>query len=83
MNAISPGAFPSPQVAATPGFVEALEARIPLGRTGEPHEVAGSVRFLLGPDASYITGENLRVDGGWVPWGNLNAVGFPEKIPDG
>ena len=23
------------------------------------------------------------VDGGWVPWGNLNAVGFPEKIPDG
>lgn len=68
VNAISPGAFPSPQVAATPGFVEALEARIPLRRTGEPHEVAGSVRFLLGPDASYITGHNLAVDGGWTSW---------------
>ena len=68
VNAISPGAFPSPAVADTPGFVEALEARIPLGRTGDPHEVASSVRFLLSTDASYITGHNLAVDGGWTSW---------------
>jgi len=68
VNAISPGAFPSEQVANTPGFVEALETRIPLGRVGDPREVAGCVRFLLSEDASYITGHNLAVDGGWTSW---------------
>ena len=68
VNAISPGAFPSETVAQTPGFVEALEARIPLGRVGDPHEVARCVRFLLSEDASYITGHNLAVDGGWTSW---------------
>jgi hypothetical protein len=37
---------------------------MPLGRIGEPEDVAGLVRFLLGPEASWITGENISVDGG-------------------
>lgn len=37
----------------------------PLARVGEPRDVAGAVRFLASPDAAYITGQNLRVDGGW------------------
>src|SRR5262245_29420353 len=40
-------------------------ARIPLGRIGEPMDVAGAVIFLASPAASLITGVSLRVDGGW------------------
>lgn len=43
---------------------ERLVAAIPLGRVGEPREVAEAVRFLCGPGAAYITGQVLRVNGG-------------------
>jgi glucose 1-dehydrogenase len=40
------------------------EARLPLRRVAESDEVAAAVAFLIGPDGRYVTGENLRVDGG-------------------
>lgn len=43
---------------------KAALARIPLGRFAQPHDVAAAVAFLLGPDAAYITGQILGVDGG-------------------
>ena len=46
--------------------VEALMQQIPLGSLGEVDQIAGVARFLVGPAASYITGQILAVDGGMV-----------------
>lgn len=53
-----------------PGFIDSLteveerKRRIPMGRYGTVDEIAKTVRFLLSSDASYITGQSIRVDGG-------------------
>lgn len=68
-NSISPGPFPNPQVQhENPDFVERLAEKSPLGRIGKAAEIAGSVAFLLSDASSYITGHNLKVDGGWTCW---------------
>ncbi len=50
---------------------EAIERRIPLGRLGQPTEVADAVSFLLSEKARFITGQSLYVDGGWLAYGYL------------
>jgi NAD(P)-dependent dehydrogenase (short-subunit alcohol dehydrogenase family) len=68
-NCISPGPFPNPSVQKWhPDFVARLANKVPLGRVGTPREVAGASVFLLSDAASYITGQNLFVDGGWTSW---------------
>ena len=64
-NAIAPGFIETDMTAALDeSQSEALTAGIPLGRLGLPQDVAGIVRFLAGPAASYITGQVISVDGG-------------------
>ena len=64
-NVVMPGMVATPKVQAMPDQLkESLARRIPLGRFGEPAELAGVVAFLLSPAAAYITGATLRVDGG-------------------
>jgi len=67
VNAISPAWFPT----RTSGFlqdpdqIDWINARAPMGRPGRPAELDGPLLFLAGPASSYITGQNLMVDGGW------------------
>lgn len=69
VNAISPGPFPSPRVkGAMPEFIQRLEAKTPLSRMGLPHELKGVVLLLASDAGSYITGQNILVDGGWTIW---------------
>jgi len=85
VNAISPGVVRTEMmnVAIREGIASAEQysRRTPIGRVAEVHEIANAVVFLASDRASYVTGVNLRVDGGWVPWGNLHATGFPEEVP--
>ena len=66
VNCLSPGPFPSST--APRQLVKRLETRSPMGRMGQPHELKGAVVFLASEAASYVTGQNLIVDGGWTAW---------------
>lgn len=67
VNSLSPGMTVTPGTA--PAYSEPLareqrEARVPLRRLGQPEDMAGVAAFLMGPDAAYVTGIDLMVDGG-------------------
>ena len=67
VNTVSPWFIRTPLtegLMARPDFMAKVEARTPLGRIGEPEEIAAAVAFLCLPGASYITGQCLLVDGG-------------------
>ncbi|NJN80854.1 MAG: SDR family oxidoreductase [Caldilineaceae bacterium] len=69
VNAISPGPFPPPRVSEPLAeFIGRLEAKTPLGRMGRPEELKGLVVLLASEAGSYITGQNILVDGGWTAW---------------
>jgi NAD(P)-dependent dehydrogenase (short-subunit alcohol dehydrogenase family) len=62
-NSVSPGGVFDDQ---PEGFVENYQRNVPLGRMAEPEDISGAVVYLLSDAASYVTGHNLVVDGGWM-----------------
>ncbi|MDQ1061482.1 NAD(P)-dependent dehydrogenase (short-subunit alcohol dehydrogenase family) [Stenotrophomonas sp. SORGH_AS 282] len=63
INNIQPGPIATD---ITADFVDQLVQRNPLGRVGEPDEVAGLTAWLASHEAAYMTGSSLTIDGGWA-----------------
>jgi NAD(P)-dependent dehydrogenase (short-subunit alcohol dehydrogenase family) len=69
INCISPGPFPFPEtISEYPEFAERLCARNPMGRLGLAHEIKGAAVLLCSDASSYMTGQNICIDGGWTVW---------------
>ena len=68
VNAVCPGMIDTPmtQVGLTTDILEPLLAESPIGRFGQPMEVASAVLWFCDPNASFVTGQALAVDGGWT-----------------
>ena len=70
VNAVCPGYIHTPMVQprldTIDGYEDQLKARHPLGRLGEPEEIAAAVVWLSSDAASFVTGHNMPVDGGYT-----------------
>ncbi len=71
-NALTPGGIYNPKLESKPGYKETFvpnyEDLTPLGRMGKPQDLKGAAAFLASDASSWVTGQNLIVDGGWTTW---------------
>jgi meso-butanediol dehydrogenase/(S,S)-butanediol dehydrogenase/diacetyl reductase len=77
-NVVAPGTIRTPNWDSQPGTLERLAKMYPLGRIGEPEDIAAAVAFLASDDAAWITGHTLPVEGGV-----LTGPGMADLTPTG
>ena len=85
-NIVAPGTIRTPNWDNQPGTLERFSKMYPLGRVGEPEDIAAAVAFLASDDAAWITGHTLPVEGGVLtgPRGELNLTpsgSFKKEYP--
>tara|TARA_B100000941_G_C28397512_1_gene496225 strand:- start:9 stop:836 length:828 start_codon:yes stop_codon:yes gene_type:complete len=66
VNCVSPGGIS--HVGENKNFVEKYSAKVPLGRKSKLNEISPSIVYLASDESSYITGQNIIIDGGWTAW---------------
>ena len=66
VNNIQPGPVDTDMNPADGSFADTLRGMIALGRYGQTNEIAGMVSYLASPEAGYITGASLKIDGGFA-----------------
>ena len=77
VNAVHPGYIETPMTATAPASFLAANVRVaPLGRPGQPEEVAQLMVFLMSPESSYINGTDIPIDGG------IHTGGVPKVLSD-
>ena len=69
VNSVVPGPFPNlSNYNNSPEFIKKQIDKVPMGRVGRPEEIVGAVIFLASDAASFVTGTEIVVDGGWTAW---------------
>jgi NAD(P)-dependent dehydrogenase (short-subunit alcohol dehydrogenase family) len=82
VNAVAPGLMETPATASLlrpPGARDSIAAQYPLGRHGQPEDVAAAIAWLAGDDADWVTGQVLPVDGGFTAVRPLVRVGTARR----
>jgi NAD(P)-dependent dehydrogenase (short-subunit alcohol dehydrogenase family) len=86
VNSVSPGTIRTSMAEEADrtgvASLDKYAARTPAGRLGTTKEIASAVAFLLSDRAAFITGVNLRVDGGWAAWLNSQGPGYQVSESD-
>ena len=71
VNTLSPGMFPYTEAnidVITPEGIERTNKLTPLKRVGDVRDLRSAIMFLVSPESSFVTGQNIVVDGGWTTW---------------
>ena len=68
VNALTPGWFPKKRGPERPDYMREITSRVPMDRVGVPSDLVGAIVFLVSDASSYMTGQNLVVDGGYSIW---------------
>lgn len=68
VNALTPGWFPKKRGPERPDYLREITSRVPMDRIGVPSDLVGAIVFLVSDASSYMTGQNLVVDGGYSIW---------------